>query len=334
MGKRILLFVFLLCGSFAQKSLLAQVSVSGSISITSGMGNVTGSGNSFNIEIIGCDPVTFDFNGTASYSGAFLHGIQLSSTNGSPDVNDPFFTFGSGAGICNPNSAPPGWYYSNPSSPSGYDGPGTCAAGLWPANPALSPFDKIGTQTLAYDVSFSVSDASGNCGDVVSIDIIMTDDAQTGAGIGDVGGGSEVVTITFSSSTPVIVDNSPGYTLACGDPLTSIPIPPSIMGCAGETATLVNEINSPSCLGYTITRTWEYTNSCGVTSAQLVQNIDVSSTPNPTWDFSPSDITLDCGDPIPPAFGNISYTNGLSGACEISGSVAPVITGAIDPCLG
>ncbi len=83
--------------------------------------------------------------------------------------------------------------------------------------------------------------------------------------------------------------------------------------------------------GGTYTESWTYTDECGRT-------IDASRTitvePAAQAAFAPtSDINIACGS-APPAPSDLTYTNGASGACEISGSVTSTISGSYTECGG
>ncbi|MDF1697996.1 MAG: gliding motility-associated C-terminal domain-containing protein [Saprospiraceae bacterium] len=77
---------------------------------------------------------------------------------------------------------------------------------------------------------------------------------------------------------------------------------------------------------------WEFTDECGrVTS--FTQTVNVNPAPEAMFDNLPVDIDIDCSDN-----GNdpeeLSYSNGESGACDISGNIAGTRTGLVDYCGG
>jgi len=86
------------------------------------------------------------------------------------------------------------------------------------------------------------------------------------------------------------------------------------------TITYTDQVDLSGCGGYTglITRTWKATDDCGNTST-CQQIITVVDTTKPTI-TCPSDLVLECGDPLAP----ISYTNWLSSAVAFDNCDASV----------
>ena len=77
---------------------------------------------------------------------------------------------------------------------------------------------------------------------------------------------------------------------------------------------------------------WEFTDACGRTTS-FTQTVNVNPSPIATFDNIPLDIDIDCGQNTDPPSA-LSYTNGDTGDCEISGDVLGVRSGTIDYCGG
>jgi len=77
---------------------------------------------------------------------------------------------------------------------------------------------------------------------------------------------------------------------------------------------------------------WEYTDACGRLTS-FIQTVNVNPAPMAAFDNIPVDIDIDCsenGD----APENLSYSNGETGDCEISGEVPGMRSGIVDYCGG
>src|SRR5690606_25836501 len=81
------------------------------------------------------------------------------------------------------------------------------------------------------------------------------------------------------------------------------------------------------------TITWTFTDSCGHTITH-VQNITIEEAPEPFFVNPPGDTTLTCGEASTFVIQDLSYTNGESGVCEISGTVPGVLDGTFNICGG
>ena len=55
--------------------------------------------------------------------------------------------------------------------------------------------------------------------------------------------------------------------------------------------------------------------------------------PEATFDTLPPSMTITCAE-IPTTTLDLNYDNGESGACQISGTVSPTVTGSADLCGG
>ncbi len=77
---------------------------------------------------------------------------------------------------------------------------------------------------------------------------------------------------------------------------------------------------------------WEYTDDCGRTTS-FTQTVNVNPAPIASFDSSPGEITISCsGTNDSPE--DLSYSNGETGDCQISGSVSGVREGTVDYCGG
>jgi hypothetical protein len=78
---------------------------------------------------------------------------------------------------------------------------------------------------------------------------------------------------------------------------------------------------------------WSYTNACtGTITHQQIINIDPAPTAN--WVNPPADMTITCDEAANYVIPNLSYSNGESGSCEISGSVQGSVSGYFNECGG
>ena len=100
-----------------------------------------------------------------------------------------------------------------------------------------------------------------------------------------------------------------------------------IMGAVSPTVT-----GSADLCGGAITRNWTFTDACGhnITSQQV---LTVTPVPVAAFVTPPASQTITCAN-IPTTHPDLSYTNGITGACGINGTVSPVVTGSADLCGG
>jgi len=104
-------------------------------------------------------------------------------------------------------------------------------------------------------------------------------------------------------------------------------------GCDGTGTVSPTEVISPMdpCTGGTITRTWQYTNGCGQSVVHM-QTIVITPITALSFNDLPADITIGCGDPLPP-LEDLTYTNGeTTASCEETGMVSPVEAGTLNVC--
>lgn len=143
----------------------------------------------------------------------------------------------------------------------------------------------------------------------------------------------QIITIE-PAPEPAFTDTPADVTIGCDE---IPPTPPSldytnqetgICSISGSQAPTVDD-NSNSC-GGSITYTWEFTDPCGRDIAYM-QTVTITEAPIVEFINPPAPITVDCNN-IPAAAGPLSYTN--NDACELSGSVTPLIENNYDICGG
>ncbi|MFN3753888.1 MAG: hypothetical protein ACK4R1_07515, partial [Flavobacterium sp.] len=204
------------------------------------------------------------------------------------------------------------------------------------------PCGSATTSSLSYTNS-----ASGSC--LISGSVTSTLSTQTPAGAC---GGTVTETWSFTDAfgrtitKSRIITVSPAalptmtapaaLTVACG----SLPAPSTLSftnglsgGCLiSGTSNPSTFTTAPSACGGTVTETWTATDSCGRALAPVSRTITVSPAALPTM-TAPANITVSCGSL--PAPSTISFTNGLSGGCLISGNSNPsTFTTTPDNCGG
>ncbi|PHI19832.1 hypothetical protein CEQ90_10590 [Lewinellaceae bacterium SD302] len=151
--------------------------------------------------------------------------------------------------------------------------------------------------------------------------------------------GTHTQTITVDPPPPPTFMNPPAsMTVSCANAPTGTP--PSLSYSNGglgscDFSGMVPAVQSGSSdiCGGTITNTWEVTDPCGNTITH-VQTITVEPAPVAAFVNPPANMTVTCANaPTGPAAA-LSYTNGESGSCAISGSVPAVQSGSADICGG
>ncbi|QBZ98778.1 HYR-like domain-containing protein [Flavobacterium sangjuense] len=131
-------------------------------------------------------------------------------------------------------------------------------------------------------------------------------------------------TITISPAALPTMTAPAATTVACG----SLPAPSTISfsnglsaGCLiSGTSNLSTFSTTPGACGGTVTETWTATDSCGRALAPVSRTITISPAALPTM-TAPAATTVACGSL--PAPSTISFSNGLSGGCLISGTSNP-----------
>ncbi|TRX34925.1 T9SS type A sorting domain-containing protein, partial [Flavobacterium sp. ZT3R18] len=131
-------------------------------------------------------------------------------------------------------------------------------------------------------------------------------------------------TITVSPAALPTMTALADVTVACGAiPVTStIPFSNGLSGGCEVSGTSVTSsfTATPDACGGTVTETWTATDTCGRALASVSRTITVSPATLPTM-TAPAATTVACGSI--PAPSTISFSNGLSGGCLISGTSNP-----------
>src|SRR5213078_2497283 len=138
-------------------------------------------------------------------------------------------------------------------------------------------------------------------------------------------------TITVSPAALPVMTAPANTTVACG----AIPAASTITYTNGLTAScLISGTSNPSTLsalpangcGGTVTETWTATDPCGRTIASVSRTITVSPAALPTM-TAPANTTVACGAILPAT--TITYTNGLTAPCLITGTSNPSTLSAL-----
>ncbi|MEO6610905.1 MAG: hypothetical protein ABIT05_11195, partial [Chitinophagaceae bacterium] len=220
--------------------------------------------------------------------------------------------------------------------PCGINGPDN----VCPSSLDQFSFPYGGAQSITWSVTGNGTISGSNTGTPVTI------------AAGNVCGGQYIVTVTavFPNETKVCTKTvtvltppqatfsnpPPNITVACGGVQTLVNLTYSNGGqggCSiGGTAVGQRSGSFTSC-GGTLTDTWTFTDLCNRTITHT-RVITVSPAPFPTYTNPPGNINLDaCSSPTPQV-STISYSNGQSGDCLLSGTVQStiVLTSGAAPC--
>ena len=144
----------------------------------------------------------------------------------------------------------------------------------------------------------------------------------------------QMLTISWEDNeNPVLLNPPANETLDCIDDLDPMGNLNWTDNCDGTGSVSGVESGSlDNCTGGSITRTWEYSDSCGNTASHT-QTITLNPIPEPSFINPPADMTVSCNNSSGGG-GILSYSNGVTGACQISGSVFPTESGTSDMCGG
>ncbi|MEO1624259.1 MAG: hypothetical protein AAFV25_03810, partial [Bacteroidota bacterium] len=140
--------------------------------------------------------------------------------------------------------------------------------------------------------------------------------------------------VQFEDSEAPTFPNAPAdVTLTCFNDVPAIGSLEWNDNCDGTGNVAGTETGSANlCNGGSISRTWEYTDGCNNPGIRT-QTITVDPTPPPTFTNPPADITVTCGS-VPSSAPDLNYTNNVTGACAIAGSVPATQSGTGDQCGG
>ncbi|WP_139225584.1 beta strand repeat-containing protein, partial [Flavobacterium succinicans] len=177
----------------------------------------------------------------------------------------------------------------------------------------LSYSNNSTTCPISGSVTSTLSAIPSTCGGPVTESWTFTD--QLGRTI------SKTRTITVSPAALPTMTAPADITVACG----ALPAPSTLSfsngltgGCEiSGTSNASTFSTTPNSCGGTVTETWTATDTCGRALASVSRTITVSPAALSTM-TAPADITVACG--ALPAPSTISYSNGLTGGCEISGT--------------
>ncbi len=145
-------------------------------------------------------------------------------------------------------------------------------------------------------------------------------------------------TITVNPAPAPTIQNVPAdVTIDCDDPLPALndlTYDNNLTGTCQITGTVSGTQSGTinPCVASTITYTWSGNDICGNPLTPVTQTITVNPAPAPTIQNVPSAITINCDDPLP-ALNDLTYDNGLTGTCQITGTVSGTQSGTIDPCV-
>ncbi|MDX1409970.1 MAG: hypothetical protein R3330_17595, partial [Saprospiraceae bacterium] len=151
---------------------------------------------------------------------------------------------------------------------------------------------------------------------------------------------TEAQTLTVEPAPPAQFINAPptDTTLSCADIQNYTP--PDLQysnnasgACQIDGAATPQIISDYTICGGNVLVTWEFTDSCGRMISH-VQTIQVEASPPPTFVGLPADTTVTCAAADTMIFDDLTYTNGLTGACEVVGSVTPSLQFDYTDCGG
>jgi hypothetical protein len=169
------------------------------------------------------------------------------------------------------------------------------------------------------------------CGGVQTVTWEFTDDCDRTI--------THTQNITIDPAPPAQFINPPGaITLTC-DEVVNFSID-SLSYSNGESGACEISGSVPGTLSGTFDEcggtqmiTWEFTDDCGRPITHT-QNITIDPAPQAQFIDPPGSITFDCDEVVNFSIDSLSFSNGDSGACEISGSVPGTLSGTFDECGG
>ena len=144
-------------------------------------------------------------------------------------------------------------------------------------------------------------------------------------------------TITIQPTPAPMFVNPPGnMTVSCDNiPASGSPLSYTNNGTGGcliSGSVMPVESGTADICGGAITYTWDFTDACG-NNINHTQTITVDPAPPLTFLNPPADVVVNC-DQIPTTAPDLTYTNGATGACLITGTVPAVQSGTGGVCGG
>jgi len=139
--------------------------------------------------------------------------------------------------------------------------------------------------------------------------------------------------ITVDPAPPAVFDAAPPITVSCssGTVTSSLSYTNGASGACLISGTVTSTLSAPpGACGGSVTESWTFTDACGRTITQS-RVITVDPAPPPVFAAAPP-ITVSCASGA--ITSNLSYTNGASGACLISGTVTSTLSAPPGACGG
>ncbi len=186
-----------------------------------------------------------------------------------------------------------------------------CDAVPQPANVTAS--DNCDTSvTLLFDENIN----GNGCSYTIERTWTATDDCGNGTSF------TQIITVN-DTEAPVLANTPDDLTVAC-DAISQPANVTASDNCDDNVTLFFDEIINGSGCSYTIERTWTATDDCG-NGTSFTQIITVEDTFAPAFAFVPADVTVDCGETVPP-FGDPIVEDDCSGVIltSVTDSIATV----------
>jgi len=134
----------------------------------------------------------------------------------------------------------------------------------------------------------------------------------------------EVVISIEDGEAPVFTNEPDDMVLDCGDDIIHDDLVWTD-NCSGTGMVAPTVVENFDLCGGIIERTWSFTDNCS-NSIEHTQIVTIDPIPAPAFVNPPGDGSINCEEIQLFVALDLSYTNGESGACNISGSVAPILS--------
>ncbi len=155
-------------------------------------------------------------------------------------------------------------------------------------------------------------------------------------GCGAVTEHTQIITVAPPPLAEAIDPPPPNTTINCDEIPPNFPILSFTNGQTGDCSIMGTAdpevMGDPTICGGSISIVWVYTDPCFNVSS-YVQNITILPAAEPEFIDPPADMTISCIETFPTPE-DLNYTNNQTGACEISGSIQPLVTTEGDICGG